>query len=55
MSPVLPDGTAIGSAQKDALEDALHARVCSGGLALDEARRMIAADWVAAWEAAGRP
>ena len=52
---VLPDGTAVGSAQKDALEDALHAQVCDGGLALGDAQRMIAVDWVAAWEAAGRP
>jgi hypothetical protein len=52
---VLPDGTAVGSAQKDALEDALHARVCDGGLALGDAQRMMAGDWVAAWEAAGRP
>ena len=27
---VLADGTPVGSAQKDALEDALHARVCAG-------------------------
>jgi hypothetical protein len=52
---MLPDGTAVGSAQKDALEDALHARVCDAGLALGDAQRMIAVDWVAAWEAAGRP
>ena len=52
---VLPDGTAVGSAQKDALENALHGRVCDGALALGDAQRMIAADWVAAWEAAGRP
>jgi hypothetical protein len=52
---VLPDGTAVGSAQKDAVENALHAHVCDGGLALSSAQRMIAVDWVAAWEAAGRP
>jgi hypothetical protein len=52
---VLPDGTAVGSTQKDALEDALHARVCDGRLGLDDAQRMIAADWVAAWEEGGRP
>ncbi len=54
-SAILLDGTAIGSKQKDALENALHARVCSGGLALVDAQRMFATDWVAAWEAAGRP
>jgi hypothetical protein len=52
---VLPDGTSVGSKQKDALENALHARVCSRGLALGDAQRMIASDWVAAWESAGRP
>ncbi len=52
---VLPDGTAVGSRQKDALENALHARVCDGALALGDAQRMIAADWVAAWVSAGRP
>lgn len=52
---VLPDGTAVGSTQKDALEDALHARVCDGSLTLDEGQRMMAGNWVTAWEAAGRP
>jgi hypothetical protein len=52
---VLPDGTPVGSKQKDALENALHARVCAGELPLDDAQRMLAGDWVAAWEAAGRP
>jgi hypothetical protein len=52
---VLPDGTAVGSAQKDGLEDALHGRVCDGQMALADAQRTIADDWVTAWEAAGRP
>jgi hypothetical protein len=52
---VLPDGTSVGSTQKDALEDSLHTRVCTGGLLLADAQRMIAGDWVDAWEAAGRP
>jgi hypothetical protein len=52
---VLPDGTAVGSKQKDALEDDLHAKVCGGMLGLADAQRMIAGDWIAAWEAAGRP
>jgi hypothetical protein len=52
---VLTDGTSIGSKQKDALEDSLHARVCTGGLLLADAQRMIASDWVAAWETVGRP
>jgi hypothetical protein len=52
---VLPDGTAIGSKQKDALENALHGQVCTGALPLADAQRMFADDWVAAWESAGRP
>jgi hypothetical protein len=52
---VLADDTSVGSKQKDALEDSLHARVCAGGLTLADAQRMIATDWVAAWESAGRP
>ena len=52
---VLPDGTAVGSKRKDALENALHARVCMGALPLVDAQRMFADDWIAAWENAGRP
>ena len=51
----LADGTMIGSKDKDALENILHAEVCAGRLALTDAQRMIAADWISAWEAAGRP
>jgi hypothetical protein len=51
----LPDGTRIESKKKDDLEDALHGRVCSAGMALGDAQRLIAGDWIAAWEAAGRP
>ena len=51
----LADGTMIGSKDKDALENVLHAEVCAGRLALTDAQRMIAADWISAWEAAGRP
>ena len=51
----LPDGTQIGSKQKDDLEDALHAEVCSGALQLADAQRQIAGDWIATWESAGRP
>ena len=51
----LDDGTSIGSKQKDALEDALHAEVCRGEIALADAQRSIATDWVAAWVTAGRP
>ncbi len=51
----LPDGTNVGSKEKDDLEDELHAQVCSGTLTLDDAQRSIARDWIAAWEGAGRP
>ena len=51
----LTDGTSIGSKEKDDLEDALHDEVCSGNMLLADAQRRIARDWIAAWEAAGRP
>ena len=55
ISAVLEDGTEVGAKEKDDLEDLLHAQVCAGTLALSDAQRMIAGDWIAAWEAAGRP
>lgn len=51
----LPDGTSVGSAAKDALEDYLHAAVCARAMALADAQRVVAGDWIAAWETAGRP
>jgi hypothetical protein len=51
----LADGTAIGSREKDDLEDALHDAVCNGSMTLDEAQRAFASDWIAAWVSAGRP
>ena len=51
----LADGSVIGIAEKDALEDVLHAHVCAGTLQLADAQRSIASDWIAAWNAAGRP
>jgi hypothetical protein len=51
----LPDGTAIGSKEKDDLEDVFHRRVCDGEMTLDEAQRAMARDWIAAWQTAGRP
>lgn len=51
----LPDGTAVGSAQKDGLENYLHGQVCTGQMALADAQRAFASDWIAAWEAVGRP
>lgn len=52
---ILADGTEVGSQEKDDLEDELHARVCAGTVSLDETQRAMARDWIAAWEAAGRP
>jgi hypothetical protein len=43
------------SERNDDLEDALHAKVCDGTMLLADAQLRIARDWVAAWEAAGRP
>jgi hypothetical protein len=51
----LPDGKKVGATQKDGLENYLHARVCNGAIALAAAQDAFADDWVAAWEAAGRP
>jgi hypothetical protein len=51
----LPDGTAVGSAQKDDLEDYLHGQVCIGAMSLTDAQRAFANNWIMAWEAAGRP
>ena len=51
----LPDGTAVGSDEKDDLEDYLNRQVCSGAMLLADAQRLIAGDWIAAWQAAGRP
>lgn len=51
----LPDGTAINADEKDDLEDELHRRVCAGTMTLSDAQRAIAGDWIAAWEATGRP
>lgn len=51
----LPDGTFVGSAAKDDLEDYLHAAVCARRILLADAQRAVAGDWIATWEAAGRP
>jgi hypothetical protein len=47
----LLDGSSVGSHQKDALEDALHAQVCAGSTTLAAAQLSIAGDWIAAWKA----
>jgi hypothetical protein len=51
----LTDGTSIGSKEKDDLEDTLHNKVCKGSMRLADAQLVIASDWIAAWEAEGRP
>ena len=55
MSLKLPDGTVAASSQKDTLENALKAKVCTGQLALLDAQRQIATDWLGTWTAAGKP
>jgi len=52
---VLPDGTEVGSDAKNGLEGDLHRRVCAGTMALGDAQRLIAGDWIAAWMDAGQP
>ena len=51
----LPDGSVVGSKEKDDLEDILHREVCDGSLLLADAQRSIAIDWIGAWEASRRP
>ncbi len=51
----LLDGTAVGSKEKDDLEDVLHDKVCDGEMALYDAQLAMARDWIAAWDEAGRP
>lgn len=51
----LADGTAIGSKEKDDLEDVLHEKVCAGEMTLSDAQLAIARDWLKAWQDAGRP
>jgi hypothetical protein len=51
----LADGTAIGSTEKDDLEDALHDKVCDGTIQLADAQLAIARDWITAWQDTGRP
>ena len=55
LTVTLADGTTIGANEKDDLEDALHLQVCAGTVLLADAQLRIARDWIAAWEAAGRP
>ena len=50
-----PYNSPYGATQKDGLEDYLHQQVCEHGLPLATAQHEIAANWYAAWVAAGRP
>jgi hypothetical protein len=44
-----------GFHEKDGLENYLHDRVCAGRESLHAAQAAIARDWLAVWQAAGRP
>jgi hypothetical protein len=51
----LQDGTMVGSDAKDGLENYLRRQVCAGSKPLADAQSLIAGDWIAAWEEAGKP
>ncbi len=55
LTATLPDGTEVGAETKDRFELYLHAAVCDGSIPLRAAQRQMAGDWIAGWEAAGRP
>jgi hypothetical protein len=55
LTATLPDGTAVGAETKDRFELYLHGAVCDGGIPLRTAQAEMAGDWIAGWEAAGRP
>ena len=55
LTATLPDGTEVGAGTKDRFELYLHAAVCDGSVALRTAQRQMTDDWIAGWEAAGRP
>jgi hypothetical protein len=52
---IAADGTPAGARVKDRFENWLHDQVCSGTMLLVAAQQQIAGDWVANWEAVGRP
>jgi hypothetical protein len=45
-----PDDPRPGDAEKDSLENDLHARVCRGEISLADAQKCIASNWVECWE-----
>ncbi len=51
----LASGTDVGSYVKDGLEESLHAAVCDGRVSLAVAQHDFSTNWIAAWEADGRP
>jgi len=55
MANLFPEAAAPrpGFHEKDQLENALHARVCSGRMSLRAAQKAIATDWVATWHRLG--
>ncbi len=55
LEATLPDGTAVGADVKDGFELWMHDRLCHGEVTLSAAQTAFATDWIAAWEAAGRP
>ncbi len=55
LTVTLPDGTEVGAETKDRFELYLHAAVCDLSTPLRAAQRQMADDWIAGWEAAGRP
>jgi hypothetical protein len=46
------DEPRASSAEKDRLESLFHSRVCSGAMALSDAQRQMATNWLAAYRAA---
>ncbi len=44
-----------GVREKDRFENYLHAQVCAGRMALADAQRAMAVNWVQAWQQAGQP
>jgi hypothetical protein len=45
-----PDAPRPGWAEKDQLENELHAEVCTGKIPLADAQRCISSNWVECWE-----
>ncbi len=52
---VLPDGTSVAADAKDGLENYLRRSVCGGSTLLGDAQRLIAGDWIRAWQDVGSP